>query len=413
MCTGYFCTKCNTSLANCTCNGNHFGNLKCAFCDEKANSTCEHHDTPLNKTKTLSLDDVSYSAGPETCETCGKVIHVHTDECYEMRSVYELIPVNTGDDETTEGGDDTTTEGGDDTTGGDNGDDTTTEGGDVAIPDDDVPMGDTPDFGVDFNFGFDFGFDDGDDTTTIEDEETPLAAGELLNVDEFFAYLNGYNADEVKPENNITRAEFVTIIFRLLNDDIRLESWGTESRFADVTDLEAWYYNEIVTCDNLGILDYYEDNFEPNKPITRAEVAYIIAMFTGDAYEGEEDVFPDIADSFAVDAINDIATLGIVSGDNLGNFNPDNNITRAEVTKMINILLGRDAEKLVGDKMEWTDNAEGKWYFDFVRVATNSFDPETFEITEEKKDWKALEKKWAEEYAAMIAEGEDEAEDAE
>ena len=37
----------------------------------------------------------------------------------------------------------------------------------------------------------------------------------------------------------------------------------------------------------------------------------------------------------------------------------------------------------------------------------------TFEVIEEKKDWKALEKKWAEEYAAMIAEGEDEAEDAE
>ena len=243
----------------------------------------------------------------------------------------------------------------------------------------------------------------------IEDEEVPLADGSLLNTDEYIAYIAGFEDATVRPEKLITRAEFATIMFRLLNDDFRLENWGTESRFTDVEE-DDWFFVEVTTCDNIGLLDHYEgEEFLPNEPITREEVAYIIAMFIEDAYEGEEALFTDIDDSFAFDAINDCKTVGIIGGDGDGKFRPQDTIKRAEVAKMINLLLGRDAEKLVGDLRNWTDNAEGKWYYDFIRVASNSFDAETLEVIEVDADyWKNKKEEWAAAFAALIPEDESE-----
>ena len=152
----------------------------------------------------------------------------------------------------------------------------------------------------------------------------------------------------------------------------------------------------------------YDDGaFRPGNYITRAEFASIAASFLGEEYEGE-DLFDDISTHWARESINCIAAAGwVVEADD--SFRPKDNITRAEVAKMINILLGRDAEKLTGDKMEGTDNAEGKWYYDFIRVASNSFDAETLEVIEVDADyWKNKKEEWAAAFAALIPEDESE-----
>ena len=59
--------------------------------------------------------------------------------------------------------------------------------------------------------------DDDDDTEYVP---------KWLNTEDHFAYIVGYEDGEVKPNNNITRAEVATIFFRLLTDDARARYWS-------------------------------------------------------------------------------------------------------------------------------------------------------------------------------------------
>ena len=66
-------------------------------------------------------------------------------------------------------------------------------------------------------------------TVEIEDDD---ALG--LNTTDHFAYIVGYGNGEVRPQNNITRAEVATIFFRLLTDDVRDENLTKTNRYSDV-----------------------------------------------------------------------------------------------------------------------------------------------------------------------------------
>ncbi|MFQ6978003.1 MAG: InlB B-repeat-containing protein [Oscillibacter sp.] len=63
-------------------------------------------------------------------------------------------------------------------------------------------------------------------TVKIEDDD---ALG--LNTTDHFAYIIGYGNGEVRPQNNITRAEVATIFFRLLTDDVRDENLTKTNRY--------------------------------------------------------------------------------------------------------------------------------------------------------------------------------------
>lgn len=52
----------------------------------------------------------------------------------------------------------------------------------------------------------------------------------------------------------------------------------------------------------------------------------------------------DKSSSYAKQAISELSGLGIVKGDNYGNFNPQDNITRAQMAAMLVRVLGLDTE---------------------------------------------------------------------
>ena len=100
-----------------------------------------------------------------------------------------------------------------------------------------------------------------------------------LNTEDHFAYIVGYEDGEVKPNNNITRAEVATIFFRLLTDEARADFWSQENDYSDVSATD-WFNNAVSTLSNAGIIDGYEDGtFRPNAPITRAEFTAIATRF--------------------------------------------------------------------------------------------------------------------------------------
>lgn len=83
--------------------------------------------------------------------------------------------------------------------------------------------------------------------------------------------INGYPDGTFRPDNKITRAEFVTMLMQGRN----VEKY-TELPFGDVSS-ELWSADYIYSAYKEGYIDGYEDStFRPDSPITRAEAVKII-----------------------------------------------------------------------------------------------------------------------------------------
>ena len=189
-----------------------------------------------------------------------------------------------------------------------------------------------------------------------------------------FNYIQGYPDGSVKPMNPITRAEVSAIFYRLLTEESRARYKSAENAFSDVA-AGAWYNTEVSTLAGAGVLQGYEDGcFRPNRPITRAEMATIIARFA--ALPGEVEIsFSDVAGHWAEDNIRKAASNGWLLGYEDGSFRPDRTITRAETVTMINRVLQRRVhreEDLLADMLRFADNADpDAWYYFEIQEAAN------------------------------------------
>ena len=183
-----------------------------------------------------------------------------------------------------------------------------------------------------------------------------------LNTTDHFAYIVGYGNGEVRPQNNITRAEVATIFFRLLTDDVRDENLTKTNRYSDVA-ATSWYNTAVSTLSSMGIITGYPDGtFRPNAAITRAEFAAIAARFDNDG-DKTAAKFSDIATHWAKDEISIAYNNGWITGYPDGTFGPQRDITRAETMTLVNRVLNRQPETeddLLPNMTVWTDNANPK-----------------------------------------------------
>ena len=219
-----------------------------------------------------------------------------------------------------------------------------------------------------------------------------------LNRDDHYAYIIGYPEGDVRPENNITRAEVATIFFRIMGDESRDKYASSENVYTDVN-VGDWYNNAISTVTNAGIVNGYEDGtFKPDAPIKRSEFATIAARFIGGKYQGDNR-FSDIDGHWAAEYINRASKYGWIKGYEDGTFKPDRDITRAEAMTLVNSVLtrGTESRNMHEDMIIWSDNTEDKWYYEEVQEATNAHNyskennVETWTSMRENRDWKALE----------------------
>ena len=235
-------------------------------------------------------------------------------------------------------------------------------------------------------------------TVTIPDD---VPTG--LNGTDHYAYIIGYGNNDVRPQNNITRAEVATIFFRLLTDETREANMTKSNSYNDVKDGD-WFCCAVSTLSKMGIIKGYEDgSFKPNDPISRAEFAAIAARFDPDGDKTPAS-FSDVTSHWAKDEISIAANHGWIKGYEDGSFKPDQKITRAETMTLVNRVLNRLPEAkddLHKDMKTWVDNMdETAWYYLAVQEATNShyFKNKTGTKFEQwtdlrdTRDWSELEK---------------------
>ena len=222
---------------------------------------------------------------------------------------------------------------------------------------------------------------------------------ELLEKEIHFNYVIGYTDGTIRPGNNISRAEVATIFFRLLTDEAREQYNKTTTSYSDIKD-GAWCCRAVATLTNAGVINGYTDGtFRPNAPITRAELATIIARFA--KLDVNTKTFSDINGHWAQKSIELAAGNNWINGYDDGTFRPNNNITRAETFAMINRVLDRQTENVsdllpTSEMNMWSDNMnENAWYYKDIQEATNyhkcdRVDQSTYEKWTEKVpdiDW--------------------------
>jgi hypothetical protein len=175
------------------------------------------------------------------------------------------------------------------------------------------------------------------------------------------------------------------IFYRLLND----QTAGGTGSFSDV-DADKWYTAAVEKLAGLGIITGYSDGtFHPEAAITRAEFTAIASRF---ATMQKGDVnFSDVDTAhWAYTYIASASAQGWISGFADGTFHPDDNITRAQVAKIVNRMLGRSADEdfISGHTVKtFSDVAKAHWaYYDIIEAAN----AHEYTKLNDKEIWSAL-----------------------
>ena len=196
-----------------------------------------------------------------------------------------------------------------------------------------------------------------------------------LNVTDHIAYLTGYPGDLFGPDNSMTRAEAAQMFYALLNN----KNVTITKTFPDVP-AGAWYATAVNTLASLGMVSGDEyGNYRPNDPITRAEFCVIALAF---AYEPENAVcyFTDVARSdWFYPYVAQAASYGWIGGYTDGRFGPNDRITRAQVTTIVNNMLGRAADRDYviahqNELVQFNDLTRAHWAYFQIMEATNAHD---------------------------------------
>lgn len=156
-------------------------------------------------------------------------------------------------------------------------------------------------------------------------------------------WVNGYANNSFRPDQEITRAEFVTMLVKALGYK-EMED-DTAISFSDNKDIEDWMRQSVVLAVKHKLVFGYEDgSFQPNALMTRTEMTAIIvralnlslAADSSTKFSDDKEI-PDWAKPFVALA----AELGIVQGREANLFVPNGTATRVEAVVLIQRMLER------------------------------------------------------------------------
>ena len=170
----------------------------------------------------------------------------------------------------------------------------------------------------------------------------------ILPATEHKAYVVGYEDGEFKPENNMTRAEAAAIFARNIAERKGENITSKKPSFKDVSSNLWYsdYITYLEKYDIIE--GYDDSTFKPEENITRAEFVTMCARFYNlfdKTTDGKSNKFTDVESShWAYSFINSATAMDWINGYSDGSFRPDNNITRAEVVAIVNRVTDRKAD---------------------------------------------------------------------
>ena len=169
-----------------------------------------------------------------------------------------------------------------------------------------------------------------------------VTAGDWFTPDVIYVTLTGLmngTGDGFSPNNNINRAQLVTVLYRMAGEP---EVTG-ENPFTDVPDGQ-WYTDAVLWAAENNITDgTSETTFSPNDALTREQMATFLYRFAnfeaGEPIEVTGDLSgytdADLVADYAVDAMTWAVGEGVISGIGNNTLAPDNTASRAQMATVL------------------------------------------------------------------------------
>ncbi|MCI9118268.1 MAG: hypothetical protein HFF32_01225 [Flavonifractor sp.] len=155
--------------------------------------------------------------------------------------------------------------------------------------------------------------------------------------------VTGTDATHFAPAQNITRGDFVLMLYRAFG----LQNAGTAS-FTDVPQ-DSYYAQAIAAAKAMGIATGGGGGtFNPTSPLTRQDAMLLIQRTInatgGSLRDGAEASLSTFADRgnvapYAQGAVSALVQAGIIKGDNAGRLNPTGSLSRAEMATILHRVL--------------------------------------------------------------------------
>lgn len=205
-------------------------------------------------------------------------------------------------------------------------------------------------------------------------------------------WIKGYEDETIRPNDKITRSEFISILSRILNlDRFNLK---TSSEYSDLN-TEAWSKSSIESAESVGLLKFTftESYLNPSKEITREEAANLLdysllldnvekngsslndeLISTAlELFESQIDLKSDNGllkysdrdkvNSKFVFSIWDLTDKKIISGNGENLFNPEGSLSRGEaMTLLVRAFKGIPKEPSLDEAH--VVSVDGKYYLE-------------------------------------------------
>lgn len=149
--------------------------------------------------------------------------------------------------------------------------------------------------------------------------------------------LGGFPDGSFKPDKQMSRAEFMAVMYRLLD----LNTEEGDAGFEDISNA-AWYSKYVKGLSEAGIVTGFEDgSFKPNQEMTREEAFVILYRALKERLvtpvDANKPVFTDEAgvSDWAKEAISALTESGFIKGYEDGTLRPKEKITRAEIAAIV------------------------------------------------------------------------------
>lgn len=174
-------------------------------------------------------------------------------------------------------------------------------------------------------------------TTEIEEEPYSDIIGHWAedDINEWLeeGFITGYSDGSMRPDNGITRAEFVS----LMQNVFKLRATAP----ADFSDVKptAWYYDAVAAAYSSGIASGMVDGtFKPDDYVTRGQASVFGYNAMGTTEGGSIEHYADAEHipDWCIDSIGHLSDKGFLSGMTDGRFAYSNLLTRAEAVSFLN-----------------------------------------------------------------------------